>query len=247
MNIDLIDRCKSFCRKTARFNIEGLQSLEIMHLGTKSAKVDFSIRNLHSMNFLGLSLGYTIDQSILTKLLDQLQHIETLFLRGDISYLNLDDLFNLKDIYLVGTLNTNFNFELFRNLSKQLEYLMISLTNIDEKTFSKLFDGFNFPYLIDFELGKFNMKRLNKEFLKHFPMLIRLCITDCNIEIIEQDSFSNLKNLNDLALINNALEFIEKNSFSNLKNLQTVKFSNNKIKNLEPEFIGLGNSVKITY
>ena len=175
-------------------------------MGTKSAEVDFSIRNLRSLTSLCLSLGYTIDQSILTKLLDQLKNIQKLYLRGDISYLNLDDLFNLKLIYIEGTLSTNFNFELFKNLSKQLECLMISFSNIDEKTFAKLFDGLNFPYLIDFHIWECNMKRLNKEFLNHFPMLIQLCLTDCNIEIIEQDSFSNLKQLNYLDLIKNSIE-----------------------------------------
>ena len=123
---------------------------------------------------------------------------------------------------------------------------MINLNNIDEKTLSKLVDGHTFSNLLDISIRKCNMKRLNKEFINHFPMLRRLCIMECNIKIIEQDSFSNLKQLNELFLMANPLEFIEKNTFSSLKNLQTIDLSFNKLTNLDPEFIGLGKFVEIT-
>ncbi len=76
-------------------------------------------------------------------------------------------------------------------------------------------------------------------------MLRRLCIVECNIEMIEADSFSNLKQLDSFALIANPIKFIEKDTFSNLKYLQIVDFSYNNIQKLDPEFIGLKNSVKI--
>lgn len=76
-------------------------------------------------------------------------------------------------------------------------------------------------------------------------MLRRLFIGKCNIEMIEADLFSNLKQLDSFALIANPIKFIEKDTFSNLKYLQIVDLSYNMKQNLDPEFIGLKNSVKI--
>ena len=95
--------CDTFFRKPIKFNIEGLQSLKVLHLGSKSAELDFSINNLCSLTYLALSVGYTIDQEIITKLLDQVQHIEKLHLHGSISHLNLDNLVNLKALSVQGT------------------------------------------------------------------------------------------------------------------------------------------------
>lgn len=217
-------------------------------MGTKSTEFDFSINNLYSLINLEFYTIYTIDQEVITKLLYQVQHIEELHLNGKFSYLNLNNLINLKMLSLEGVLNTDFNFELFKNLSNQLEKIRIYfLSNIDDKTLFELFDGHIFPNLKDFSIRKCNMKKLQKEFFSHFPILKQLFIMDCNIKMIEQDSFTNLKHLNYLILKDNPLEFIEKNTFSNLKNLQTVYLSYTKLTKLDPEFLGLGNSVKLTY
>ena len=56
------------------------------------------------MTVFPLSVLYTIDPEIITKLLDQLQHIERLHLIDIITYLNLDNLVNLKMLSLEGFL-----------------------------------------------------------------------------------------------------------------------------------------------
>ena len=77
-----------------------------------------------------------------------------------------------------GCINENFNFELFKNLCNQLEDIKISLGNtlycpnissIDEKTLFKLFDGYNFPYLVDFTIETLYINRLKKKFINRLP------------------------------------------------------------------------------
>ena len=106
---------------------------------------------------MSLVTSCTIDQNILTQLLDQVQHIQQLFLRGNFSYFNLDNLANLKVLVLEGTINESFNMELFKNLCNQIVVLRISLTNIDYKTLFKLFDGHTFSYLQAFTIIKYNL------------------------------------------------------------------------------------------
>ena len=214
-------------------------------MGTKSTNYDFSIKNLNSLKAIHLSVIYTIDQDVLTRLLDQVQNIESLHLDGRFGYFCLDSLTNLKSLSLEGAINSDFNLELFKSLSYQLENIMFNIINTDHRIFPKLFYGHNFPYLEDFSISKCNIKVFKKELINYFPMLRRLCIKECKVEMIEADSFSNLKQLESFALIGNPIKFIEKDTFSNLKYLQNVDLSNNKITKLDPEFIGLKNSVKI--
>ena len=174
-----------------------------------------------------------------------MQHIEKLYLHGRISHLNLDYLVNLKLLSLEGDLDAGFNFEIFKNLCNQLEVIKIGLNEIDEKTLVKMFDSHNFSNLKWLYVKGCNIKRLKREFTNYFPNLTRLCIMRCNIETVEPDSFSKLKQLDTLYLMGNPLEFIEKDTFANLKNLQTVSLKYSKLKNLDPQFIGLSNCVKI--
>ena len=186
----------------------------------------------------------TIDENIVS-LFDQLQNIEQLYLEGNLSYFSLDNLVNLKKLILVGAVEENFNMDLFKNVCNQLEYIYISLSEIDEKFFFKLFDGHNFPYLENFCMSRFNIKRLTKEFINRFPIVQQLFILDCKLEEIEQDAFSNSQKLSCLDLSQNRLKIIEKNTFSNLNNLQTLDLSKNELKNLDKEFIGVRNSVEV--
>ena len=64
------------------------------------SRFDFSIKKLCSLTVLWLTSPYTIDQTILTELLCQIQHIERLYLSGYIFNFNLDDLVNLKALSL---------------------------------------------------------------------------------------------------------------------------------------------------
>ena len=216
-----------------------------MHLGLNSTEIDFSIRNLNSLIMLSLLVGCTIDQNMLTKLLDQVQHIQQLFLVGNFSYFNLDNLVNLKVLSLCGPINESFNIGLLKNFCNQMVVLKIILENIDEKTFYKLFDGLTFPNLKRIAIEDCNLKVLKKEFINRFPIVRKLFILNCNLEAIEQDAFSNLKKLYCLDLSSNHIKFIEKDTFLNLTNLEILDLSLNELKNLDAEFIGVRNSVKI--
>ena len=188
-------------------------------------------------------IGCTIDDNYITQLLDQLQYIENLCLCGDFSYFSFDSFVNLKLLSLEGTINESFNMEIFKNLCYQLEGLKINLTNIDDKTFFKLFNCHNFSNLQKLSIVKCNLSILKKEFISRFPMLSELFIIGCNLEVIEHDVFSNLKQLFCLDLSQNKLKFIEKDTFSNLEKLQTLDLSKNQSSNFE--FINVSNSVEI--
>ena len=209
-----------------KFNIEGLSSLKTLNLKTTNTReIDLSIKNLPSLRHLDLSADtITIDEKILTPLLkDQLQHIESLLLNGNLSNFNLDSLSNLKTLSLCGTLDTkSFNFELFKNLCNRLVTILIVLKDMDEIEFVKLFDGCNFTHLGMFYMSGFNICRLKKELLSSFTTLRHLIMIGCEIEIIEQDSFSDLKQLSSLNLSLNKIARIEKNAFEMLENLQTL-------------------------
>lgn len=217
-----------------------------MYLKVNAVDVDFSIRNLPSLRALNLSTrSFTINDNILTRLLEHAQHIEELNLRGGtFSYFNLDSLFNLRELSLIGSIDSLFNFELLTNLCKQLESVNIDLRNIGEKTF-KLFEGCHFPYLIDFRGRAIEINILRKVFLDRFPMVRNLNLCDCNIEKIEHKSFSNSHQLRILDLSRNQIKSIEKNAFSALKNLEKVFLSYNNLEEIEPTFLGLSADFNI--
>lgn len=234
-------------RESVKFNIEGLSSLSRLYLRARTREVDFSIKNLASLRVLTLAVDCKIDENIVTRLVDQIRHIETLDLNGNLSYFNLDQLYNLRTLSLNGTIDEEFNFELFENnLCEQLEDIEIVLSNLEEKTFLKLFDGYNFPYLVDFSLRFVTIKRLKNGFINRFPALRRLNISRCEIEMIENGSFSSLEQLCFLDLSFNRIENIDKNTFSELKNLQTLDLRFNKIPGFDPIFVGLRESAQFT-
>ena len=192
------------------------------------------------MSLLSLRVSCEIDESMITQLLDQVQHIKKLYLQGNFSYFNLDNLVNLKLLSL-----DSFNIELFKNLCNRIEVIKIILNNIDDKTLFKLFDGHNFSNLHYFAIRKYNIKRLKKEFTSKFPMVQQLVISHCNIEEIEPDAFSNLKQLYCVDLSGNKLKFIEKDTFLNLKYLHILDLSRNELTNIDTTFIGVRDSLYI--
>ena len=208
-------------------------------------KVDFSIKNLPSLINLSFSFSRSIDEKIVRRLLDQVPYIQELYLHGDLSYFSLDNLVNLRVLSLDGYIEKNFNFELFKNLCNQLEILKISIYNIEDEIFFKLFDCYKFPYLLDFTIEFLYMKRLTKEFINRLPKPRRLNLIDCEIEVIESDSFSNIKQLISLNLSRNRIELIEKNAFLKLKNLETLDLSKNRLTKFDRNFIGLRESVEV--
>ena len=172
---------------------------------------------------MGLFIYGTINENILTSLLDQLSHIHELYLAGKFSYINLDNLVNLKKLSLIGVLEESFNFELFKNLCNHLEDLNIRFYDFEEKIFVKLFKN---------------------ESVNRFPSLRRLTISECKIRVIERDWFSNLQELLFLDLSGNRIERIEENAFSNLKKLETIDLSGNNLTHIHPGFIGLIESAE---
>ena len=234
-------------RESVEYNIEGLCSLKTLQLSSFTNKVDFSIKNLPSLINFSFYCSCTIDQKFVTKLLHQVTtYIQEVCLFGNLSYFNLDNFVNLRVLEISGDINEKFNFELFKNLCNQLENIKISYYNIDGKKFFKLFDGYNFPYLTDFTLMYFNIKKLTKEFINRLPKpRNNLKLYECEIDVIESDSFSNMQQLTSLDLSNNQIELIEENAFSNLKNLQTLDLSHNELTNFDRNFFGIGESVEV--
>ena len=233
-------------RDLVEYNIEGLSSLKTLHLGSYAREIHFSIRNLPSLINLSVysDSSCRIDEKFVKILFDQVPNIQELHLDGKLCYFNLDDFVNLRTLSISGSIFESFNFELFKNLSKQLENIKIGLF-INEENFFKLFVGYNFPYLQDFSIENFEMKRLKKEFLNRLPTHTRLNIRECEIEVIESDSFSNMQQLTSLDLSLNHIEFIEENAFSKLNNLQTLDLRHNCSLEFDRKFTGLGNSVKV--
>lgn len=199
--------------------------------------------SLTIVGFIGRSIG----SRILKNVLNQLPHIEQLFLTGNFSNINLDYLFNLKSLSLIGTITKTFNSKFFRYLCDRLVVLKIeSEANItDEKRFFRMFNGRTFTNLQAMTLKNTNLKRLSKRFINRFPNLRKLFIIKCNLEVIEQDAFSKTNKLDCLDLSENRLKSIEKDTFSYLKNLQILDLSRNDLTNLDAEFIGVMDSVKI--
>jgi len=157
----------------------------------------------------------------------------------------LDSLVNLKKLSLVGNKNWNFNLKLFENLCKQLENIKISICNIEENDFLKLFDGCNFIYLEEFTIESLYMTRLKKEFIDRLPKPKKLNINTCGIEVIESDLFSNMQQLSWLDLSNNRIEYIVENGFSSLKNLQTLNLKGNIVRKRDLTYIVLEKSVDL--
>lgn len=200
------------------------------------------MKNLPSLSNFSLSISGTIDENIVIKLCEQLPSIQELELKGNLSFFNLDNLVNLKKLILTGIIDEKFNFELFKNLCNQLEDIQISLSNINEKTYRKLFVGYTFPHLVDITLNFLETYVLKKQFINGFPMLKNLSIYDCNISVIDNDSFSNLEQLCFLELSFNQIQFIKKNAFLKLKNLQQVNLFGNYFIQIDPKSIGLRES-----
>jgi hypothetical protein len=92
--------------------------------------------------------GTTIDEKIVTRLLYQAPHIKELYLYGRLSYFNLDNFVNLRQLLLNGSFDEKFNFELSQNLCNQLEDITIIVSNIDEKAVFKLFHLHTFGFCI---------------------------------------------------------------------------------------------------
>ena len=123
--MDLPNRLES-----VEIKIEGLCSLETLFLGLHTSEsYRFSISNLYTLKCFYLKVSGTINEEILSIFLNELPNIELLCLLGNFSYFNLDNLINLQCLAFNATINEDFNFELFNNLSRQLQELSFSFKN----------------------------------------------------------------------------------------------------------------------
>ena len=188
-------------------------------MGLNSTEINFSIRNLNSLTSFGLFVPSTIDENITRKLIHQLPTIQQLSLSGKLSYFNLDDLVNLKNLDLGGSINDNFNFDLFKNLCNRLESLRIYLP-FGNGSFFNLFNGHIFPNLTQLDCKLCKIVSVKKNFLDKFPMLRELFLNNCLIENVEEDAFSNVQYLVRLELSRNYLQLQDKRIFSQLKHLE---------------------------
>lgn len=219
-------------KESTEIKIEGLSSLETLQLGIDSLETSFSLKNLSSLK--AFQLAFTIiNETNTSELFDQLNYIEELVLEGNLYYFNLDSFVNLTDLLISGHIKDGFNFELFKNLSSQLNYLSIDIDCIDYQTIQKFFKGYNFSNLIVLEIKRSDIKRIEKKFLEQFPILKHIHMSECNIETIEDDAFSNSKELIILDLRHNLLKSLYKRYFSNLINLEYFVAYKNPIEFIE--------------
>ena len=259
--------------ESLEIKIEGLYSLKSIVFGLHTAEAySFSIRN-HSLRSFCLNVPGTIDEQILTLFLNELPNIEQVSLHGNFSYFNLDNLVNLKSLVLKGTINEDFNFELFKNLCNQLQKLSFSFKNCEyESIDAKLFDGHYFPNLKNLFIFDCNVRKLNKKFIDRFPALLDLSILQCNLETIEDDAFSNIKNqlirlnlcgctsstfekiilsqltnLEELQFRNSQLLSIHKDMFSNMKNLKELTLCGTELSQLDSETLKWINNLDEFY
>ena len=226
------------------------------------------LTNLFAIKRFELDLKTQINSEVVFKLIEYMSYIEILFLRGDLSYFNLDSLSNLKRLDLTGTIMDDFNVHLFDNLCNQLESIDIRCKNFDQKYLEKLFYGRNFPYLtrlfildslsnIKLEKKLFdglgmiqqlkifrnqNLRIIGNDVFSNLIELQELYLSDSCIKFIDKTQFSNLINLKKLSLYHNQIESIEENSFSNLHNLEYLNLRCNELRSLSSKsFVGLDN------
>lgn len=233
-------------KESAEINIEGLSSLKTLQLGINALEIYFSIRNLSSLKYFELIIP-RIDESNTSRIFDQLQNIEELKLNGNLHNFNLDSFVNLRGLSLCGKINDGFNFELFKNLSNQLDKLTLLLPNFDYEVILKLFNGHNFSNLQFLVIAHCNIRRVEKKLIEQFPSLKNLGLIKCNIETIEDDAFSHLKDLIILDLSDNLLKSLYNQQYSGLVGLEKIILFKNRIEDIEDGIFSHMKNLKNIY
>ena len=211
--------------------LEGLSSLKDLKLELMSLERT-TITKLLSLRIFYLRLKCSINSDVIEKLFNSMPNIEDLSFSGVYSYFNLDKFANLKKLYLFGRFHKDFNFNLFKNLCNQLEFIFICFNQIDDENIATLFKG-HFPKLTYLRISYSNMSTLEKKFLDRFPMLRTLIIDDNNkLKNVSRDAFSNLKHLSKLELANNSIESLDEMQFAQLKNLENLDLRGNRLKTI---------------
>ena len=232
----------AFERDSAEITIKGLDSLETLYLKINSFEINFFLRNLSSLKTFHLFVP-NINDNMLSSIFDQLPYIEELSLHGKFNYISLDNLVNLRRLCLHGTICDDFNIELFKNVSSQLEELLIAL-RVEYEVIFKLLNGRDFSNIRGLKIKGCNMRRVEKKFIDQFPTLIRCRLVNCSIEIIEYNAFSSLKKLILLDLSENLLKGLFNRYFLGLNKLKYLYFYKNPVKYIED---GIVSKMKVFF
>ena len=197
-----------------------------------------TLRNLSGIRDFDLLLKSPTNSEVLSKFLsklsDYLPNLQTLALNGHFSNFNLDNLINLNVLHFSGYLMDGFNYDLFKIICNQLEEIRIECENINDEYLTKLFYGYNFPYVHKLFLKRIKITKLEKRFLDRFPMLHTLIVIE-NRELREIDhyAFSNLKHLINLCFGKNSVESIDKCHFYNLPKIEKLILEGNPLKHIK--------------
>ena len=212
-----------------RVNIEGLSSLKTLVLCLSSIE-GISFGNQSSLKDLTLFKSEFNNDSII-KLHKMCSNIEELSLKGNFSSLSFDSFLNLKKLSVIGSLLEDFDFELFKNICNQLEYLLIGFDNMHNDGICKLLNGHNFTKVLTLNIFNSKIKRLEKKLFEGFPKIQSLDIyKNKELKTIDKDAFSNLKNLKCLSLtFNEQLSELDPELFSCLENLEKLDLRYNKL------------------
>ena len=216
-----------------KVNLEGLSSLKSLRVNIASIEQS-SFGNLYSLNELFLKTKSEINNELIAKLLELCPNIEELTLVGCFSNINLDGFVNLKRLDLWGDILDNFNFDLFKNISNQLEKLCIQFKNFDDESISKLLYGHSFPYISYLNISNSKITRLEKKLFDGFPILHSLNIyNNRKLKTIDKDAFLYLKNLKILDLSFNDLSELDPELFSCVSNLEKLDLNHNKLRHFD--------------
>ena len=198
------------------------------------------------MRNLDIDVRSEINHDSSTKLFEIFPNIESLNLHGKFSNINLDRFVNLKKLSIYGLLSNDFNFDLFKNICNQLEYLKIRLNNLNDENISKLLIGHNFLNVLDLEIFNSKIIRLDKKLFDGFPNLQSFYAKyNQALKTIDKDAFSNLNNLKLLGLnFNNQFSYLDPELFSYLKDLEKLDLRYNIFTQIDLKMFNYINKIK---
>ena len=221
-------------KELEEIKIEDFSSLKSLALNLYSVE-RITLRNLIGVRDLKFELVESpINSEIHVKLFDQLPNIQKLTLIGKFSNFNLDNLFSLQELSLKGSLDKEFNYDLFKNLCNQLIDLSIDCSNFDSESMNKLFFDHHFQNLSKLRIMNTKIDKLENIIFSLFKKLDDLKILkNKQLKTIDYDSFTNLKQLTRISLTENAIESFDKRHFSELTNLEYLKLSELNVVSIE--------------
>lgn len=211
-------------------NLNGLTSLKSLKLSFPSLEGS-SFGKPNSLENLTLKVESELNKESSIKLFEMFPNIEELNLEGRFSSLSFDSFVNLKKLSICGSILNNFNFDLFKNICNQLEYLRIELDNMKDKDISLLLNGHYFPNVKTLGIYSSKITRLEEKLFVGFPNLQSLFINmNHALKTIDNDAFSNLKKLKLLGIsFNSKLTKLDPELFRKLVNLKNLYVGYNNL------------------